>query len=130
MARVTEGFRWSLSVTGDPPSRMLLVSAVAVVVILIAVTMHARPSQLHRACQTTRPPDGLNRDGGGLARSYQSTAPRQCEMRGQIDHIESQRPESCCRAERPPESRSVRVPINIQSPILPTKIASSRANDG
>src|SRR5215469_7722636 len=93
-------------------------------------TTHARPSQLHRACPTTRPSDGLNRDGGGLARSYQSTAPRQCERRGQIDHTESQRPESSCRAERPPESLPVRAPINIQSPILPTKRAYSPADDG
>jgi lipopolysaccharide transport system permease protein len=34
------GFRWSLTGTGDPPSRMLLVSALLVVAMLMAGMMY------------------------------------------------------------------------------------------
>jgi len=40
MAGVIEGFRWSLTGTGNPPSRMLLVSAAVVVAILVAGMMY------------------------------------------------------------------------------------------
>jgi lipopolysaccharide transport system permease protein len=40
MAGVIEGFRWSLTGTGSPPSRMLLVSAAVVVAILVAGMMY------------------------------------------------------------------------------------------
>jgi lipopolysaccharide transport system permease protein len=40
MAGVIEGFRWSLTGTGDPPSRMVLVSAAAVVAILVGGMMY------------------------------------------------------------------------------------------
>jgi lipopolysaccharide transport system permease protein len=40
MAGVIEGFRWSLTGTGDPPSRMLLVSSVVVVAVLAAGVMY------------------------------------------------------------------------------------------
>jgi len=40
MAGVIEGFRWSLMGTGDPPSRMLVVSAAAVVAILVGGIMY------------------------------------------------------------------------------------------
>lgn len=40
MAGVIEGFRWSLTGTGDPPNQMLLVSAVAVVAVLVAGMMY------------------------------------------------------------------------------------------
>jgi hypothetical protein len=35
-----KGFRWSLTGTGDPPSRMLLVSAIVVVAVLVAGMMY------------------------------------------------------------------------------------------
>lgn len=37
---VIEGFRWALTGTGNPPGRMLLVSAAAVLVILVSGTMY------------------------------------------------------------------------------------------
>jgi lipopolysaccharide transport system permease protein len=40
MAGVIEGFRWSLTGTGDPPNRMLLVSSVAVVGVLLGGLMY------------------------------------------------------------------------------------------
>jgi lipopolysaccharide transport system permease protein len=40
MAGVIEGFRWSLTGTGDPPSRMLLVSAAVVVAIVVTGMMY------------------------------------------------------------------------------------------
>src|SRR5208282_744326 len=40
MAGVIEGFRWSLTGSGDPPGRMLLVSSAAVLVILVCGLMY------------------------------------------------------------------------------------------
>jgi lipopolysaccharide transport system permease protein len=40
MAGVIEGFRWSLTGTGDPPSRMLLVSAAVVLAVLVSGLMY------------------------------------------------------------------------------------------
>jgi lipopolysaccharide transport system permease protein len=40
LAGVIEGFRWSLTGTGNPPGRMLLVSAAAVLVVLVTGTMY------------------------------------------------------------------------------------------
>ena len=40
MAGVIEGFRWSLSGSGDPPGRMLLVSSAAVLVVLVCGLMY------------------------------------------------------------------------------------------
>jgi lipopolysaccharide transport system permease protein len=40
MAAVIEGFRWSLTGTGNPPSRMLLVSAAVVLAVLVSGLMY------------------------------------------------------------------------------------------
>jgi lipopolysaccharide transport system permease protein len=40
MAGVIEGFRWSLTGTGNPPSRMLLVSAAVVLAVLVSGLMY------------------------------------------------------------------------------------------
>jgi len=40
MAGVIEGFRWSLTGTGDPPSRMLFVSSAVVLVVLASGLMY------------------------------------------------------------------------------------------
>ena len=40
LAGVIEGFRWSLTGTGNPPGRMLLVSTAAVLVVLVTGTMY------------------------------------------------------------------------------------------
>jgi lipopolysaccharide transport system permease protein len=40
MAGVIEGFRWSLTGTGDPPGRMLLVSSAAVLIVLVCGLMY------------------------------------------------------------------------------------------
>jgi lipopolysaccharide transport system permease protein len=40
MGGVIEGFRWSLTGQGDPPGRMLLVSAAAVVVLVVTGMMY------------------------------------------------------------------------------------------
>jgi lipopolysaccharide transport system permease protein len=40
MAGVIEGFRWSLSGTGNPPGRMLLVSSAVVVAVVVTGMMY------------------------------------------------------------------------------------------
>ena len=40
MAGVIEGFRWSLTGTGNPPGRMVLASAAAVVLVLVCGLMY------------------------------------------------------------------------------------------
>jgi hypothetical protein len=57
MAGVIEGFRWSLTGTGDPPNQMLLMSAVAVVAVLVAGMMvFSEDGNENRRCgvKTTR----------------------------------------------------------------------------